>query len=168
MMTPTLSIPAFRSLRHAFVLLLAALALTAAGVRAQSADDQPNPRLPGVKLQAGMHLITAEVASEPGTRAKGLMHRTQLGNNEGMLFIFERKAQHCFWMRNTLIPLSIAFIDDDGLIVNIEDMAARTEDSHCPLRAIRYALEMEKGWFARKGIQAGTRLGPKTFFAAKP
>jgi uncharacterized protein len=132
------------------------------------AQDGPNPRLPSITLQAGIHLINAEVASEVGTRAKGLMHRTKLGNNQGMLFIFEQKAQHCFWMRNTLIPLSIAFLEDDGTILNIENMQPKSDDSHCPLKAIRYALEMDQGWFAKKGISAGDRLGAKGLFSTKP
>jgi uncharacterized protein len=133
-----------------------------------SAADQPNPKLPMISIQAGFHIIKAEVAADPGTRAKGLMYRQKLGNNEGMIFIFERKAQHCFWMLNTPSALSIAFIDDDGTILNIENMAPRTEDSHCPLKSMRYALEMEQGWFAKKGIVAGSKLGNAELFGAKP
>ena len=134
-----------------------------------TASAQPQPTLPRVELQAGIHLIRAEVAADNTTRSKGLMFREKLGPNEGMLFVFQQPSAQCFWMRNTLIPLSIAFIDDDGSIVNIEDMQPKTEDSHCSAKPVRYALEMEQGWFRKKGLAAGARLsGPKGMFAAKP
>ncbi|OVZ58769.1 hypothetical protein CDO44_13770 [Pigmentiphaga sp. NML080357] len=114
--------------------------------------------LPMQTLRAGMHLIHAEVASTPQTREKGLMFREQLGANQGMLFIFEVPGTQCMWMRNTLVPLSVAFIADDGTIANIEDMAPKTEDSHCAVRPVRYALEMERGWFAKRGLKAGSRI----------
>ncbi|MDX3904202.1 MAG: DUF192 domain-containing protein [Pigmentiphaga sp.] len=126
-------------------------ALCLAGVAAAQA-------LPVQTLRAGMHLIHAEVASTPETRAKGLMFREQLGPNQGMLFIFDGAGTQCMWMRNTLVPLSVAFIADDGTIANIEDMAPRTEDSHCAARPVRYALEMERGWFAKRGLKAGSRI----------
>jgi uncharacterized membrane protein (UPF0127 family) len=109
-----------------------------------------------VNLTAGMHVIHAELAARPEHRARGLMFREQLGPNEGMLFIFDDTAIQCMWMRNTLIPLSVAFIADDGTIVNIEDMAPKTEDSHCGSKRLRYALEMSEGWFAKRGLKAGT------------
>lgn len=115
--------------------------------------------LPKMTLQAGSHQITAEVAATPSTREIGLMHRKSLATNHGMLFIFEQKAQHCFWMRNTLIPLSIAFIADDGTIINIENMQPQTEQNHCAQLPVRYALEMNQGWFSKKGIKVGTQLG---------
>lgn len=114
---------------------------------------------PVVQLNAGLHLIQAEVVSEPGSRAQGLMHRKHLPANAGMLFIFDEQAVHCMWMKNTLIPLSVAFIDDRGSIVNIADMEPHSEASHCAARPVRYALEMNRGWFAAKGIKPGTRLG---------
>ena len=128
----------------------------------------PQPRLPQVELAAGIHLIKAEVATDAATRARGLMFREQLGANEGMLFVFPEKSRQCFWMRNTLVPLSIAFIDDDGAVANIADMQPRSDDSHCSTRAIRYALEMEQGWFAKRGIAPGSRLrGPSGMFAPR-
>lgn len=128
---------------------------------------QPQPTLPRVELQAGVHLIKAEVAADNPSRMRGLMFRERLGPNQGMLFVFQEKSQQCFWMRNTLIPLSIAFIDDDGGIVNIEDMQPRSEDSHCAAKPIRYALEMEQGWFGKRGLKAGSRIaGPKGMFSA--
>jgi len=115
--------------------------------------------LPAVQLNAGMHLIHAEVAADFATRAKGLMHRASLAPNAGMLFIFDEPAVQCMWMKNTLIPLSVAFIDEKGAIINIADMAPQTEDSHCASTPARYALEMSRGWFAARGIKPGMRLG---------
>ena len=150
----------FRAVHTAIASLLLAggLLAPAAPVQAQSEAVSPNPKLPQIEIRAGMHLIKAEVADEPGTRMRGLMMRERLGTNEGMLFVFPDKAGHCFWMRNTLVPLSIAFLDDDGTIANIADMTPKSEQSHCPARSVRYALEMEQGWFARRGIKPGTRL----------
>jgi uncharacterized membrane protein (UPF0127 family) len=119
----------------------------------------PQPLLPTIQLTAGIHLITAEVAANDPTRMRGLMFRELLAPNHGMLFIFDGKAPRCMWMRNTLIPLSVAFIDDDGAIANIEDMAPRTDASHCSQRPVRFALEMEKGWFSKRGIRGGSKLG---------
>ena len=114
---------------------------------------------PVVQLSAGMHLIRAEVAADFATRMRGLMHRESMPQNAGMLFIFDEATQHCMWMKNTLIPLSVAFIDDQGAIINIEDMAPQTEKSHCSSKPARYALEMNRGWFAAKGIKPGSRIG---------
>ena len=139
-------------------------------VQAQAARETvaPQPKLPTVDIGAGMHVIRAEVADEPGTRMRGLMMRERLGTNEGMLFVFPDKTRHCFWMRNTLVPLSIAFLDDDGTIANIEDMQPLTEVSHCPVRPITLALEMEQGWFAKRGIKPGTRLVQTKLFSGAP
>jgi hypothetical protein len=112
-----------------------------------------------VRLNAGVHLITAEVAADDPMRQRGLMFRETLAANHGMLFVFEGKAVRCMWMRNTLIPLSVAFIDDDGRIVNIEDMQPKTEDSHCARAPVRYALEMTQGWFAQRGLKPGAVIG---------
>ena len=114
---------------------------------------------PSVQLSAGMHLIRAEVAADFATRAQGLMHRKSLVPNSGMLFIFEAAEIHGMWMKNTLIPLSVAFVDEKGAIINIEDMQPQTEDSHCAARPARYALEMSRGWFAARGIKPGSRIG---------
>jgi uncharacterized protein len=115
--------------------------------------------MPVTQLNAGMHLIRAEVAGDFNTRARGLMHRASMPQNAGMLFIFDEATQQCMWMKNTLIPLSVAFIDDTGAIINIADMEPQTENSHCASRPARYALEMNKGWFAAKGIKPGSRIG---------
>jgi len=121
------------------------------------AQDGPQ-KLPAIKLNAGMHIIQAEVAQSPGQRSIGLMNRPSMGANEGMLFVFEQPAQQCFWMKNTLLPLSIAFLAEDGTVVNIEDMSPQTLDSHCSRKEVRYALEMNLGWYAKRGIKPGSRL----------
>jgi uncharacterized membrane protein (UPF0127 family) len=112
-------------------------------------------KLSTIELSAGLYKIHAEVANTEKARQLGLMHRTYLPSDDGMLFIFETSATHCFWMRNTKIPLAIAFIADDGKIVNILEMKAMTEDNHCPVKPVRFALEMNQGWFAKKGILPG-------------
>ena len=116
-------------------------------------------QLPSVQLNAGIHLIRAEVAADFTTRMTGLMHRKSMPQNAGMLFIFDDKSIHCMWMKNTLIPLSVAFVDDEGAIVNIADMEPHNEQSHCATKPVRYALEMNRGWFAARGIKPGSRLG---------
>ena len=131
--------------------LLLVLLLAAGNVAAQ--------QLPVVELKAGMHLIRAEVADDVSTRARGLMHRKSLAPNAGMLFIFDAPAIHCMWMKNTLIPLSVAFMDAQGTIVNIADMQPHSEESHCAVRPALYALEMERGWFDKRGVKPGARLG---------
>ena len=106
-----------------------------------------------------MHRIRAELADTFPTRMQGLMHRKALAQNAGMLFVFDDTNIHCMWMKNTLIPLSVAFIDEAGAIVNIADMQPHDEQSRCASRPVRFALEMERGWFAKRGIKPGTRLG---------
>jgi uncharacterized membrane protein (UPF0127 family) len=111
--------------------------------------------LPTTVLTVGPHKLTAEVVVTPEQRAVGLMHRFSLRPDHGMLFVFERSEPLSFWMKNTFIPLSIAFIGADGRIVNIEDMKPQTEDTHWSKGPALYALEMRKGWFAEKGIGPG-------------
>ena len=115
-------------------------------------------QLPVVELAVGMHLVRAEVADSMGARMQGLMHRKSMPQNSGMVFVFEESAAHCMWMKNTLIPLSVAFIDRQGAIVNIADMQPHSEQSHCAARPARYALEMNQGWFAQRGIKPGAKL----------
>ncbi len=126
---------------------------------ATSCFAQPVAGEPAVQLNAGMYLIRAEVAADFPSRAQGLMYRKQMPSNAGMLFIFDEPGAQCMWMKNTLIALSVAFMDERGTIINIEDMAPQTEDSHCASRPARYALEMNRGWFAARGIKPGTRIG---------
>ena len=138
--------------------LLAAIVLLLPWTPAAAQASEPNPPLPHIFLQAGIHRIKAEVADSQLERSRGLMLRNALPANSGMLFVFERAALHCFWMKNTLIPLTIAFLDDDGTIVTLTDMQPHDETSNCPAKAIRYALEMDQGWFKSKGIKTGDRI----------
>jgi uncharacterized protein len=128
------------------------LALTA-GVFAQvAAAADP---LPTVPLSINGHKINAEVAATPEQRSTGLMHRFSLRPDHGMIFVFERPERQSFWMKNTFIPLSIAFIAPDGRIINIDDMAPHDENTHWSKGPALYALEMRKGWFAEREIRAG-------------
>jgi hypothetical protein len=115
--------------------------------------------MPVLELNAGFHRIEAEVAASDQNRQVGLMNRQAMPQQRGMLFVFTQPNTHCMWMRNTLIPLSVAFIDDEGYIINIEDMKPQTEDNHCARQPARYALEMNLGWFAQRGIKPGIKLG---------
>ncbi len=114
--------------------------------------------LPIVELSAGIHLIRAEVANTFETRAQGLMFRKHLGPNEGMFFVFPQSEPHCMWMKNTLVALSVAFVDENGKIVSISDMQPQSETSHCAAAPAKFALEMPAGWFAKKGIKPGTTI----------
>jgi uncharacterized membrane protein (UPF0127 family) len=116
-------------------------------------------QLPILELSAGIHLIRAEVASTFESRARGLMFRKALAANHGMLFVFTEVSAHCMWMKNTYVPLSVAFMDERGTIVSIHDMQPLDETSHCAARPARYALEMSQGWFAQKGIKPGAKIG---------
>ena len=117
------------------------------------------PELPTIALNIGIFVIQAEVADTPMTRELGLMRRRFMAQGSGMLFLFDQPAIQCMWMKNTLIPLSVAFIDERGRIVNIADMQPLNETSHCASRPARYALEMNQGWFKKRGIAAGTVVG---------
>lgn len=138
------------------------LALASAAPHAGS-QTAPQPRLPTLTLSAGMHLIQAELATTPAQQAIGMMQRRGMGANEGMLFVYDTPDKLCFWMRNTLIPLTIAFVADDGRIVHLADMKPLDETSHCTPEPVRYALEMNQGWFAKRGIKAGAKLRGKPF-----
>jgi uncharacterized protein len=131
------------------------------------AQDVPQLHLPRITLSAGMHQIQAQVAANPEQRAIGLMHRKDMPTNEGMLFIFEQPATQCFWMKNTLLPLTAAFLADDGTVVNLADMQPQSLQSHCSTQPVRYVLEMHQGWFARRGVAAGFKLGGGPFSRAR-
>jgi uncharacterized membrane protein (UPF0127 family) len=133
-------------------LAAAILALSAASASAQQ-------KFKVIPLTAGMHVIQAELAANDRDRQQGLMYRQNMGPNEGMVFVFDAPATVCMWMKNTLLPLSVAFIDDTGKIVNIEDMQPQTTQSHCAKKPVRYALEMNQGWFKQKNIKPGNAIG---------
>lgn len=128
---------------------------------ASYAQDNPQMNLPRTPITAGMYLIDTQVAATPDQRATGLMFRQHMPQGEGMLFVFDFPSEQCFWMKNTQLPLTAAFVADDGTIVNLADMKPQTTDSHCSTKPVRFVLEMNQGWFAQKGIKAGLRLrGP--------
>jgi uncharacterized membrane protein (UPF0127 family) len=141
--------------------LLTALLLGCAAASAGAQDAQTD--LPRVRLGAGMHQIDAQVAATPEQRATGLMFRKQMPQHEGMLFAFEQPSVQCFWMKNTLLPLTAAFVADDGELVNLVDMKPQSLDSHCSAKPVRYVLEMNQGWFAKRGIKPGTKLTGQPF-----
>ncbi|MDR0379756.1 MAG: DUF192 domain-containing protein [Candidatus Accumulibacter sp.] len=116
-------------------------------------------QMPSIELTASFHRIEAEVAADQAARMQGLMHRERMETHRGMLFVFPRAERHCMWMRNTLLPLSVAFLDDQGTILNIEDMQPQTEDNHCARAPARFALEMNLGYFRERGIGPGQRIG---------
>ena len=137
--------------RNTLQVFLAALLLSACALGAGA-------EMPEVTLNFGSHKLTAEVASTDATRSTGLMHRRMMPENRGMLFIFPDVALHGMWMMNTYLPLSVAFIDRDGVIINIADMEPHTKNSHHATRPAKYALEMNQGWFRKRGIKPGDRL----------
>jgi uncharacterized protein len=149
------SLPSFGYRPFRRRLLACALALCAPMVWAQ---EEPQMNLQRVALGVGMHRIDAQVARTPEQRQIGLMWRKSMPAHEGMLFVFEQPSQQCFWMKNTLIPLTAAFVDDDGTIVNLVDMKPQTLNPHCSAKPVRYVLEMNQGWFAKKKIQAGAKI----------
>jgi uncharacterized protein len=154
------ALPGHRILAH----IACAVAATTMFVAAQaSAQDGPQLNLQRAKLSAGMNIIDAQLALTPEQRQTGLMLRKEMPQHEGMLFVFEQPAQQCFWMKNTLLPLTAAFVADDGTIVNLADMKPQTLDSHCSAQPVRYVLEMNRGWFDKKGIKAGSKLGGAPF-----
>ncbi len=132
---------------------LAGLCFASCGV----AQDGPQS-LPKIRLNAGIHNIDAQLAQSAEQREIGLMFRPVMAASEGMLFVFERAGQQCFWMKNTLIPLDAAFLADDGAVVNIEHMKPQTLDGHCSEKPVRYVLEMNDGWFAKRGVKPGYKL----------
>ena len=143
--------------------VLLSSSLVANGPAHAQVDAGQPQRLQAITLTAGMHNIRAEVALTPDQRQKGLMFRRDLGSHEGMLFVFEQPMPQCFWMKNTPTPLTIAFVGDDGSIVNLADMQPFDEASHCSAKPVRFVLEMNQGWFAKRGIKAGFKLGGPPF-----
>ena len=127
------------------------------------AQQTAQTNLQRIILGAGIHQIDTQLALTPEQHMVGLMYRKDMPQSEGMLFVFESPVRQCFWMKNTQLSLTAAFIADDGTIVNLEDMKPQTTDSHCSLKPVRYVLEMNQGWFAKKGIKAGTKLSGPPF-----
>ena len=127
------------------------------------AQGSPQLQLPRIQLQAGMHQIQAQVAANPDQRSIGLMHRAEMPQGEGMLFAFEQATQQCFWMKNTLLPLTAAFVADDGTVVNLANMQPRSEANHCSSQPVRYVLEMHQDWFEKHGVQPGYKLRSVVF-----
>ena len=123
-----------------------------------NAQEVPQTQLQRTTLSVGIHQIDTQVAATSEQREIGLMYRREMPQHEGMLFIFENSSRLCFWMKNTLIPLTAAFIADDGTIVNLENMKPQTLDSHCSAKPVRYVLEMNQGWFAKKGVKPGSKV----------
>ena len=144
----------------------AAMALSMFGISV-SAQEGPQMNLPRTSLTAGIYQINTQLALTPEQREIGLMFRRDLPQQEGMLFVFEQPGTQCFWMKNTFLPLTAAFVDDQGTIVNLADMKPQTTDSHCSTKPVRYVLEMNVGWFTKKGIKAGSKLGGKPFDTTK-
>ena len=132
------------------------------------AQGSPQMNLQRVELSAGMHRIEAQVAASAQERQIGLMFRHEMPQHEGMLFVFEQPATQCFWMKNTPLPLTAAFVTNDGTIVNLADMKPMVEDSHCSAKPVRYVLEMNQGWFAKKGLKAGSKLVGRPFQPTRP
>ena len=134
------------------------MAIAAMGISV-AAPAQTSPQsLPSIRLSIGIRYINAELAQTEEQREIGLMFRQALGTNDGMIFVFDQPGQQCFWMKNTLIPLDAAFIGDDGAVINIERMAPQTLDNHCSDKPARYVLEMNDGWFEKRGIRAGQKI----------
>ncbi|MFC4621327.1 DUF192 domain-containing protein [Comamonas nitrativorans] len=139
------------------------LGLTACLASNVLAQQIPQLDLPRMELRAGMFRIDAQVASRPIERQIGLMQRQSMPPHEGMLFVFERPGVQCFWMKDTPLPLTAAFIADDGTIVNLADMQPLDENSHCSRVPVRFVLEMNQGWFASKGLKAGSQIKGAVF-----
>ncbi len=136
-----------------------ALFATLLGVAAFPVQAQNSPtEFRVIPLQAGIHVIQAEIGANAQERSRGLMFRKSLGPNQGMAFLFDQPGIHCMWMKNTFIALSVAFLDEEGRIINIADMRPQTENSHCATQPARYALEMNQGWFAKRGLKAGSKI----------
>jgi uncharacterized membrane protein (UPF0127 family) len=123
-----------------------------------SMPTQAQTAMPRAELSIGLFRILAEVAATPERRGAGLMWRRSMAGHEGMLFVFPQADRHCMWMKNTFIPLSVAFLDAEGRIINIRDMPPQSENNHCADAPARFALEMNRGWFAEKGIASGAQV----------
>ena len=149
-------------IRKTFRARAAAAALMLLAATSTWSQDQPQ-NLPAATLKVGMHSIRAQLALTPQQRQIGLMFRRDMPSHEGMLFVFDEASPQCFWIRNTLIPLSIAFLSDDGTVVNLDDMKPQSDESHCSAKPVRFVLEMNQGWFTKRGVKPGTRISGELF-----
>jgi uncharacterized membrane protein (UPF0127 family) len=136
--------------------------------------DRAQPKLPTMKLWLGSQELITEIARTPTQQATGMMFRTQMAENEAMLFVFPRPHQASFYMRNTLVPLSCAYIDPDGVILEIHDMKPKDETSiEAATDQVQFVLEVKQGWFQRNNVGSGavvrTEKGSllETFFGPK-
>ena len=111
------------------------------------------------------YLSEIEIVSKYEDRKKGLMYRTSIPNNYGMLFVWPYEGQQCMWMKNTYIPLSVAYMDIRGKIIEIYDMVPFSKDSVCSTKAAKYALEVNSGWFEEKDINIGDSIEVKKLFS---
>jgi uncharacterized protein len=160
---PDAPFPGDRSMHFRTLRLLVAMIGALLGAPSAWSQEQPQTNLQRIGLAAGMYRIDAQMALTPEQRQIGLMFRKEMPAQEGMLFVFDQPAPQCFWMKNTLLPLTAAFVADDGRIVNLVDMKPQTTDSHCSEEPVRYVLEMNQGWFAKKNIKKGFKLGGAPF-----
>jgi len=136
----------------------AVAALLAAALLAFAAPGRAEAPPRTLQLKVAGHALRAEVAGTVEQRMKGLMFREKLGANDGMLFVFDEPGYHAMWMKNTPLPLSVAFVDGEGRILNILDMEPHTLDQHMAAGPARYALETHKGWFAQRRIKPGDKV----------
>jgi uncharacterized membrane protein (UPF0127 family) len=151
-------VPCLRTLFQRIVFLFGAMAAPMLGWA-----QEPQTDLQRMVIQAGMFQIDAQIAQTPQQRQIGLMFRKEMPTHEGMLFIFDEPQKQCFWMKNTFLPLTAAFVDDDGVIVNTADMKPQSTESHCSDKPVRFVLEMNQGWFAKKKIGKGYKLKSAVF-----
>lgn len=150
-----------RSLRHfaiAFAAIIAVASINAVAETPTTPQGKPQTGLPAITLKVGNQTMRADVANTEATRQTGLMFRQKMGRQEGMLFVFADIGYHAMWMRNTLIPLSVAYMDERGVILSIHEMRPLSELSHQSAGPARYALEMNAGWFSANKIKAGDTI----------
>jgi uncharacterized membrane protein (UPF0127 family) len=137
------------------------VALIPTGTLAQSpasAAGKPQTGLPTINLKAGGQTVRADVANTEAARQVGLMFRQKMARNEGMLFVFPEIGYHAMWMRNTLIPLAVAYVDERGAILSIHEMEPLSEVAHQSAGPARFALEMNAGWFGTNKISVGDTI----------
>ncbi len=126
-------------------------------------SNQAQKNLSRISLSAGIHQFNVQVAQTEEQHSIGLMYAKSMPKNEGMLFVFSGSQSWCFWMKNTLFPISAAFLDDNGIIINIEIMAPQTLDEHCSKKPVRFVIEMNKGWFSQRGLKPGSKISGRPF-----